>query len=199
MFVLGMKADFDPLFTLITYLPIPTFQHLPQIFDRFQACGEAAIEAYRTHGAKQANTAEGTSLFVKFLDETKNQELTPDTLFGEAANLIVAGSDTTAVSTTYMVYQLLLPEYQDVKEKLIAEISEYPADASATQVLALPYLKAVVNESLRLYGAAPGSLPRVVPASGVDLGGNFMPAGTIVSTHAWTLHRDPTIFEDPDR
>lgn len=58
---------------------------------------------------------------------------------------------------------------------------------------------------LRLYGAAPSLLERVVPStspSGLDdafdLMGYAVPPGTIVSTQAWSMHRDPSVFPSPE-
>ncbi len=60
---------------------------------------------------------------------------------------------------------------------------------------------------LRLYGAAPSLLERVVPASTsksgpsdeiFDLMGYALPPGTIVATQAWSMHRDPSVFPSPE-
>jgi cytochrome P450 len=60
---------------------------------------------------------------------------------------------------------------------------------------------------LRLYGAAPSLLERVIPAStsknglpaeSFDLMGYALPPGTIVSTQAWSMHRDASVFPSPD-
>lgn len=60
---------------------------------------------------------------------------------------------------------------------------------------------------LRVYTAAPSLLERVVPCStakgGVrdeifDLMGYALPPGTVVSTQAWSMHRDPSVFPSPD-
>lgn len=63
---------------------------------------------------------------------------------------------------------------------------------------ALPVLNGVIEETLRLYGAAPGSLPRVVPEGGATMAGHFLPAGTVVATQAYTMHRDGGIFDQPE-
>jgi cytochrome P450 len=59
---------------------------------------------------------------------------------------------------------------------------------------------------LRVHGAAPGLLERVVPAfspksessnENFDLMGYSLPRGTIVATEAWSMHHDPSIFPSP--
>lgn len=70
---------------------------------------------------------------------------------------------------------------------------------SASTLEALPFLNAVLKESIRLRGNVPTSNPRVVSSSApVQLG----PYGNIsdvrVSAIAWCLHRNEEIFPDPE-
>lgn len=62
----------------------------------------------------------------------------------------------------------------------------------------LPYLNHVIDESLRLYSAAPATLPRVVPAGGATLAGHRFEGGTVVSCQAYSLHRDAGVFPCPE-
>lgn len=78
------------------------------------------------------------------------------------------------------------------------EIASLPPDAPAQSILALPYLKNVVTETMRLYGGI-SSLPRIVPAGGAALGGYFFPPGITISSQSFTLHRNPVVYEDPER
>lgn len=117
----------------------------------------------------------------------------------EARNLIVAGTDTTSVTLTYLLWAVL--RNPAVKAKLLAEIDEnVHGDTFGTaDAEELPYLQAVMQETLRLYGAAPGGLPRSTPRGGRVLDGFFMPEGTVVATHAYSLHRNGKVFADPHR
>ena len=85
---------------------------------------------------------------------------------------------------------------QKALEEEVVELDDPIADS---KLETLPILNAVIKETLRLYGAAPGALPRIAPISGVKLGEYLIPGGTTVSTQAWSLHRQPDIFCDPDR
>lgn len=62
-------------------------------------------------------------------------------------------------------------------------------------------------EGLRIYGAAPSLLERVVPSAtsknesssdGFDLMGYSLPPNTVVATQAWSMHRDASIFPSPE-
>ena len=125
----------------------------------------------------------------------KGERLTNEDVQLEASALIVAGSDTTAMTLTYLVYAVLSrPTLQRELEQEVATLGDNYTDAELEK---LPLLRATIEETLRLYGAAPGSLPRMVPPGGATMGGVFLPEGTTVSTQAYSLHRDPNLFPSP--
>lgn len=113
----------------------------------------------------------------------------------EATNFIVAGSDTTAVTLTYLVWAVL--KRPQLRAALEEEVDALSPELLPEELQQAPLMNSIIDEALRLYGAAPGPLPRTVPEGGATLGDHFIPAGTTVTTHAYTLHRDPDIFLDP--
>lgn len=128
-------------------------------------------------------------------DEGTN--LTSSALGAQASALIVAGSGTTAVTLTYAVWTIL--SHPAVRLKLEEEVLGIPEDYNDTMLEKLPYLKAVITETLRLYGAAPGSLPRTTPEKGIQVNGFFVPARVTMTTQSYTMHRDPAIFPEPEK
>ena len=104
----------------------------------------------------------------------------------EAINITVAGSDTTATTLTYLVYEVL--RHPEIKAKLVEEIEAAPEHPSWERLETMTYLNYVIQETLRVWPAAPASLPRVVPGKdGVLIGGYRVPSGTTVSTQAYTV------------
>lgn len=62
------------------------------------------------------------------------------------------------------------------------------------------YLNAVVEEGLRIYSPAGAAhLSRIVPKGGCEISGKFIPEGTRVSVHPWSVLRDPTNFHAPSQ
>ncbi|KAL1305752.1 hypothetical protein AAFC00_007333 [Neodothiora populina] len=106
----------------------------------------------------------------------------------ESTSLIFAGSGTTANTMTFLSYAVLSRPH--LRKALEEEVGRLDPGFTDTDLETLPLLNAIINETLRLYCAVPGSLPRVVPQGGATLGGHFIPEGTTVSTQAYTLHRD---------
>ncbi|KAG8978017.1 hypothetical protein FRB90_008594, partial [Tulasnella sp. 427] len=128
-------------------------------------------------------------------------------IISEAMGHTIAGVDTSSTALSYMLYTL--GNRPDILSKLREEIDPLmPEDGHGGkrtvpdfQVLnRLPYLTGFVKESLRLYGSGPSLLERVVPES---LQGDFfikgipIPAGAVVGTQAWSVHRNPDIFPEP--
>lgn len=137
---------------------------------------------------------ENTKTFFTDLISEK-ADLSDDSLAREATNQIAAGTDTTAVTLTFLVWVLL--KRPDVKAKLSEELDSLPVGWTTKDLEALPYLNCVIEETLRLYNPAPSTLPRVVPKGGRELGGYFVPEGTVVGTMTYSLHRSREIFERP--
>ncbi|KAK6581509.1 hypothetical protein PZA11_006200 [Diplocarpon coronariae] len=110
----------------------------------------------------------------------------------ECMDHLAAGIDTTGDVLTFLMYQLSLPESFDIQDRLIQEVG-----ANKDKKLdELPYLHAVIKESLRYFPPIPMSQPRYVPAGGRIIHGYFIAAGTIVSCQAHSVHRlNESVFE----
>lgn len=102
---------------------------------------------------------------------------------------INAGSDTTATSLAGILYCLL--KTPRVLAKLKEEIESFTAKGQLSahptfkETQRMPYFDAVVKEALRLHSAVGLPLWRVVPEGGVDIAGQYLPAGTNVGINAW--------------
>ncbi|KAF2233598.1 putative cytochrome P450 [Viridothelium virens] len=112
-----------------------------------------------------------------------------------------AGSVTTAIAIANVMYQLL--KNREIMKKLREEIDGAmdPEDvvASYDKVRHLPYLKACLDESLRLWPPTPHGLPRETPSEGIWIMDTFVPGNTTVSISSLVAHRDPTAFSDAEK
>ncbi|KAL4890743.1 cytochrome P450 [Aspergillus ambiguus] len=115
----------------------------------------------------------------------------------DAFTILAAGTHTTAISLTYLIWAVC--KDPAIQKALVEEVSQLPESFTDDRLRELNYLNCVIDETLRLYSAAPGSLKRVVPPGGAVLGGFAVPEGTTVTTQGYTLHRNPEIFPEPER
>ncbi|PHH73528.1 hypothetical protein CDD80_3750 [Ophiocordyceps camponoti-rufipedis] len=111
-----------------------------------------------------------------------------------------AGTETTSRALTVAAYHL--GRNPGVVRKLRAELCtllpERDSTASWLELEKLPYLNAVVLESLRLAYGLTGRLPRVAPVEALCYGRYVIPPGTPVSSSSYIIHRDASIFPDPE-
>lgn len=114
-----------------------------------------------------------------------------------------AGWDTTSSTVTYTLYTLVL--YPDVQQRLYEELQTITkADLTFDGVKKLPYLDAVVNETLRLYPTVPLN-QREAAEDDTLPDGTFIPAGTTIYFSPWFMGRHNPVFGDdrstfrPDR
>lgn len=101
-----------------------------------------------------------------------------DELDANAAVFVLAGSETTAALLSGCVYYLL--RSPDKYNRLIKEIRgtlSRASDLKLQALIKLPYLNAVLTETLRIYPPVPAMLPRIVPEGGAFIDGHFVPAG----------------------
>jgi cytochrome P450 len=109
----------------------------------------------------------------------------------------VAGSDTTAVSLTYLVWAVL--KRPDLQRRVEEEVAHLEADFRDEDVARLPLLSNVIEETLRLYGPASGPIVRYVPPAGATFHGIFLPKDTLVFTNQWVNHRHENAFPEAER
>ena len=97
-------------------------------------------------------------------------------LMGCTSNM-VAGSDTTAISLSAVLYYLL--KNPACLDKLRTEIDEAELSKSPTfkESQQMVYLQAVIKEALRMHPATGLPLERVVPDGGAEICGRFFPEG----------------------
>ncbi|XP_021749304.1 cytochrome P450 CYP82D47-like isoform X2 [Chenopodium quinoa] len=111
--------------------------------------------------------------------------------------LILAAADTTAVTLTWALSLLL--NNKDILKKTQVELdtivgSERQVEESDLKNLV--YLQAVLKETMRLYPAAPLSVPREAISDCIVSGYNIS-AGTQLFVNLYKIHRDPRVWSDP--
>lgn len=127
---------------------------------------------------------------VVLAQDADGEPLALDECQDHVFSLLVAGVDTSAILLSWALHWL--SRSPEVLSRLTAEVR----GASADGVLALPYLQAVLSETLRMYPIVPTPTGRKLTRE-AEIGGRTYPAGTTLLPCPYLVHRDPDIYPEP--
>ncbi|KAI1162161.1 benzoate 4-monooxygenase cytochrome P450 [Nemania serpens] len=134
------------------------------------------------------------------LQQSQPDRLSTREIIGALYINLMAGHDVLAVTLRSVLYHVA--RAPQVEKKLRSELAtletnypiSVPVPFSALQEL--PYLDAVIQESLRIHGNLGLVNERVTPPEGAFIDGYHIPGGTIVGINPWVIHRNAKIFGD---
>lgn len=161
-----------------------------------------------------------TSLSTLHSQHTKpSPRTTTLTAASEMLDHLIAGHETSGITLSYLLHHL--SQRPDLQSRLRTELltlspppllaqinttadNNIPTTSlpSPRAIDSLPLLDALLSETLRLHAAAPAQQPRLTPHSptGTTIEGYAgIPGGVRVSANAYTLHREPSVFPDPEK
>ena len=116
------------------------------------------------------------------LDETQQKGVTRKELNTNALAVVIAGCQLTTVALATATY--LMMRYPETLKQLTKEIRDSfdsENDITISSTMNLPYLQAVINETLRIHHPTPINLPRIIPPEGQMIAGNWYPGGVSAS------------------
>lgn len=112
------------------------------------------------------------------------QGLTDAELHHQLVTLVAAGHETTATAMAWSMLELA--RHPAIQDRCVAEIAEGGE---------LPYLEAVLKESLRLHPVVPMVMREL--QEDTTLGGRTYPRGVTISPSIVLAHRDPAAYPSP--
>ncbi|RDW78675.1 cytochrome P450 [Aspergillus mulundensis] len=140
--------------------------------------------------------------FFASLMETKSGEpynLEFGEILGDVGAVIDAGADTTAIALT-QVMELLIrhPAHLKTLREEVDAVFENETVALFDKVRNLPFLRACLDEAMRIIPPTSAGLPRRTPPEGAMILGEWIPGNTSVSMTAYATHHDPNVFLNPE-
>lgn len=169
-----------------TWSPWGRFQHRQQRIDRLLY---AEIQDRRMQN--DPTRTDILSLMISARDE-QGEGMTDQELRDELITLLLAGHETTATSLCWALYWI---HYQpEIREKLLQELDSINTDP--TNIVRLPYLTAVCEETLRIYPPLFLTWPRILKAP-LQLGDYQFDSDTQLYPCIYLTHRREDLYPEP--
>ncbi|KAI8944454.1 benzoate 4-monooxygenase cytochrome P450 [Xylaria longipes] len=171
-------------------------------FNKFVYDSVTSRIALQKEQASKAESERRQDLFY-FLAEARDPDTNQlaygeDELRAESNLLIIAGSDTTAVGLSGILFYLTggQPRCQKLVDEILASFESVDDIVYGPKLLACTYLKACIDEAIRLTPVGVCELPREVLPGGIIIKGEYYPEGTIVGTPNWAQSRNQEVYGD---
>jgi cytochrome P450 len=122
-------------------------------------------------------------------------------IVAEISIIINAGADTTAIALSHIMDLLLRhPKHlQTLREEVDNVLDDDEVVAPYDKVKDLPFLRACLDEGLRLIPPTSAGLARRTPTEGARILDEWIPGDTSVSMTIYAAHRDPKVFPEPEQ
>ncbi|GKT50620.1 cytochrome P450 monooxygenase apf7 [Colletotrichum spaethianum] len=204
-FALDLIAAATKRHLLCGTMPIVDKLKLDRLLFPTIAAGRARYMAYskaqlteRTKLGEDTDRRDFFYYLLKARDPETGLGFSVPELWGESNLLtsIIAGSDTTSTAMAATLFYIV--RNAAALEKATAEVRSKFADVEEIRQGATlntcTYLRACIDEAMRLSPSVGGLLPREVLAGGMTIDGAHVPAGTIVGTPHYTIHHNEAYY-----
>ncbi|MGG5258307.1 cytochrome P450 [Phycicoccus avicenniae] len=173
-------------------VPTPTTLRLRATRRRLDAVAADLVAERRARVARSATDDHGADLLGLLLDSGMPDGQVRD----ELVTMVVAGHETVAAALSWTL--MLLAEHPQVQQRVREELAAHPGPVTMLDRSdELPFTRAVVDESLRLFPPAWALSRKAVEPDVVA--GLELPAGSLAIISPWTLHRRPDAWPEPER
>ncbi|KAL2932071.1 Isoflavone 2'-hydroxylase [Bienertia sinuspersici] len=148
---------------------------------------------------KNGCEANETAFIYKLLNlqELEPANYSDQIIKGIIMTMLIAGTDTSAITIEWALSLLL--NHPNVLHKAREEIDNHKANTNElvqeVDLPKLPYIQCIINETLRLFPAAP-LLVGHTPSEDITISGYHIDKGKTILINAWAIHRDPNLWKD---
>jgi cytochrome P450 len=159
----------------------------------------AEVDRFYRRRLEDSSAEDRTFLGKTMAHEVEAATGQPDLALAREMMLQMYFAGISSVASTIVWCLLLVSLHPPVAKRLIDEMSAALGGRlpGRRDVTVLPYLDAVVKESMRLYPGSAYEFKRTT--SDVEIDGHFLPAGSRILLAPWVTHRSNLSFQDPGR
>ncbi|XP_065875120.1 cytochrome P450 CYP82J17-like [Euphorbia lathyris] len=192
-----VPGDFIPL---IGWLDITgVVKNMKSISNEVGVIVDKWIEEHKMKKAEHEDKKDFLDVMLSVIQDEPSMGLDQATIIkGTSTAIILAGSDTTAITAIWVLSNLLNNKkaLQKCQEELDLKVGRDRC-VEVDDLAKLEYLSACIKETLRLFPPGPLGIPRHV-AEDCYISGYFIPKGTRLFLNFYKLHRDPEVWRNPE-
>ncbi|CAI0386883.1 unnamed protein product [Linum tenue] len=183
-------------------------KRLEDLRERFDSMMERIIEEHveaRMNKKKKTTVVGGNGGEVKDLldvlldikeDQDSEIKLTRENIKAFIWDIFAAGTESSAITTEWAMAELINhPEILNRARKEIDSVVGKSRLVQESDIPNLPYLQAIVKETMRLHPAAP--LIMRESSRDCEIQGYKIPARTRLFVNVWAIGRDPNHWDEP--
>ena len=173
------------------------FDNFDKMYDYAEMFIEKRLKELEEQGKMKPNEREsgGKIGFFEFLLSSGN--LTKEDLLGSVIEILFGGIDTTSNTMQWVIYMMARnPDKQAILRQEVLSVLGEQNHASPDTIAQMPYLRAWVRETLRLY--PPVTILIRISNKDLILSGYHIPAGTELHLLPYQMSRDENVFEEPN-
>ncbi|KAL8949399.1 MAG: hypothetical protein Q9222_004482, partial [Ikaeria aurantiellina] len=183
-----------------TALFSPTFRGALGTVKHIENASKMAVERRRQEISKTEDGKHDMLRKMLEINAERGEKInfTYDDICVESHSSLFAGADTTSIAVNSILYHLM--RSPAAYEKLTLEVDDALANGHMSVPMAyseatkLPYLRACINEGMRLHPSVGLTMPRLVPPGGATISGFHFPEGYRIGLNGAVVHRDKTVF-----
>jgi len=198
-----LNAGMDPLgfsfpswfFRLVAAIPGASKGY----WDFVGFCTKQLEDRIAVHGKTDPAKPDITQTLIEHYNKSSDKKELWPMMCGDSRLIIVAGSDTTAATLTYLFYHIASkPEWQEkLREEIHGVKQKHMNEKEGTVILdqwlkdedQAPILNGMINETLRLNPPVPSGVFRKTPSEGVNIGTTFIPGDTVIQMPQYVMSR----------
>ncbi|KAL0352039.1 UNVERIFIED_CONTAM: cytochrome [Sesamum calycinum] len=165
-----------------------------KLLAEFDSIIDQRVEASRNSQARKTDLLE----VLLEISDGNQAELTRKIMKHLLLDLFVAGADTTSVTVEWVMTELL--RNPQVMSKLRTEVRTVVGankQVEESDISKLPYLQAVIKESMRYHPPGP-FLMRRKDGEDLEIKNYIIPKNAVILINIWATSRDPRIWPNPD-
>ncbi|XP_062023554.1 cytochrome P450 81Q32-like [Rosa rugosa] len=191
--------DFFPVLQLVDFQGVE--KRMMELMKKMDGFFQSLIDEQRRMGS-DGLCIEGKPTLINIMLSLQQQDpefYTDETMKGVITTILRAGTESASTAVEWTMSLLL--NHPNEMEKARAEIEANVGQDRLLDEADLPkleYLQKIYTESKRLFPPAPLLVPHE-SSEACMISGFHVPRGTQLLVNAWSIHRDPDLWENPTK